>query len=466
MRVFQFFIPVFCALFFVNFSSGQPQQETKKMVKGVTVYKDAKNPRLYYYEPGKLIMARTGDGKPDFQFLDLRYTGTKCRDDIGTKNFMSLVQFGIEMQKTAPEILKQVKRALGNVNLKPLPISAIATRLILPRATTEDNTYQPIGTAGTTEAASAKGYNTATAYWSKRYFTTRLSSYESQILNQQLTDGQLGLTLSYSYYVKMIPFTEEMARGSEELTGIIEKPDSTAQEEKLKNILINSNALSIEVDVEKYPDAIKQIDLNEGIPPSYAAIEIKCYDFSKDLRPDLYMKIVEIEAISVDKNKPVSVTVRFTKQDTDIYTRYIKFPYAVQMDKAMRYRISEISMKGEQQVFEWIDKPECTSVIDISTKEKDQKTETFAIDVEIDQELFANENLTSLEVQFSYILNGKPEKQAAIFDTDEMALKTLIFERDKNTSIVYKTILNLANEERQEGEEQSVTDMYVYVNAL
>lgn len=466
MRVFQFFVTSICAFWFVNFSIGQPQQDSKKVIEGVTVYKDAKNPRLYYYEPGELTLGKKPEGTPDFQFLDLRYTGTKCNNDIGLKNFTSLVQFSVEMQKTPKEKLTLIKRKLRNAKLKPLPISAIATRLILPRATSEDSNYKPIGTEGSTQANTKDGYNSSSAYWSKRYFTTRLTNYESQLLNKQLREGQLGLNLSYSYYVRMIPPKEGIAQGSEELTGIVEETDSIPEEEQLKNVLINSNTISIEVDLEEYPEAIKQIDLNEGIPPSYAAIEVKCYDFSKELRPDLFLKTVEIEAISVDKNKPVTINVRFTTKDTDIFTRYINFPYAVQMDKPMRYRISEISNKGVSQTFEWIAKPDCTTVIDISTKESEQTTETFTLDVEINEELLANEDAETIELVFQFIKNGKTAQETIQFEPEDTLLKTLIFEKDKNTEVVYYIAESNPDENSLEPEQKTLNDTYVYINSL
>ncbi|WP_340200873.1 hypothetical protein [Ascidiimonas sp. W6] len=465
MRVFQWYTSIFLVMLLVNLCNSQPLKGSKRIIEGIAVYTDAENPRLYYYEPGELMLAVDGSGKPDFQFLDLRYTGNKCNADIGTKNFMSLVQFGIEMKKMSPAVRKLIIKKLGRAELKPLPLSSIATRLILPKETTEANSYQPIGTDGSTQATSAKGYNSTTAYWSKRYFTTRLNKHESQLLNKQLTNGHLGLSLSYSYYVKMMLPEEATVSGSEEFRELVAEKDSISEENALQNVLINSHTISIEIDTEKHPDAIKQIDLNEEIPPSYAAVEIKCYDFSKGLRPDLYMKILEVEAISVNNDKPIITKLQFTKKDTDIFTRYLNFPYAVQTSKPMRYRISEISKKGEKQTFEWIEKPDCTSVIDISAKIEDQKTEEYAVDIELNADLFA-EGIERIEVQFSFILNGKNKNQITIFSPDEPLLKTLIFEKDKNTEISYKTNIENSEETNQEIVEKTVTDTYIYVNSL
>ncbi|XLS29586.1 hypothetical protein ACJD0Z_01915 [Flavobacteriaceae bacterium M23B6Z8] len=444
---------------------GQPKQDSKRIIENVVIYQDAKDPLLYYYEPGKLTLATDGTGKPEFQFLDLRYTGNKCNADIGTKNYSSLVQFGVEMEKLAPQTRKLIIKELGRCQLKPLPLSHIATRLILPK-TSDENGSKPIGSENSTQAEDKNGYNSNTAYWSKRYFTTRLTKFESQLLNEQLTNGTLGISLSYSYYSTMLPASSEEVSGSKEFTGITEAPEAKENEQELTNVLINSDAITIDIDLEKYPEAIKQVDLNEGIPPSYAALEIKCYDFSQNLRPDLYLKTVEIEAVSVNANKPVSVIIRFTQKDVDIHTRYMNFPYAVQVSKPMRYRISEISNKGTREVYEWIDKPDCTSIIDITTPIKDLKTELFTLDIEVNDALLSENNKASLIVELSFLLNGKTTREVITFTKEDALLKTLAFEKDKDATVTFKTRVQDQDETILESEEQLVTDTYLYINSI
>ncbi len=465
MRVLKCFLGVILVIFFINPCLGQPKQDSKRVIENVGIYQDARNPLLYYYEPGKLMLSKDGAGTPDFQFLDLRYTGNKCNADIDTKTFTSLVQFGIEMRKLSPETRKLIVKELGRSELKPLPISQIATRLVLPR-TKDESGSKPIGSENSTQAEDKKGYNSNTAYWSKRYFTTRVTKFESQLLNKQLTDGTLGISMSYSYYVNMLPADEEEVKGSKEFTGILEDSEDEESAQELTSVLISSNTINIDIDLEKYPETIKQVDLNEGIPPSYAALEIKCFDFSRELRPDLYLKTVEVEAISVNGNKPVSVMSRFTQKDTDINTRYLNFPYAVQVDKPMRYRITEISKKGERQIYEWIDKPDCTSIIDITTPLKDLKTEQFALDIEVNEVLFEEENAETVDIELFFLLNGKETKKILSFHQDDVRLKTLIFEKDKDASVTFKTKLLVHEETTLESEKQPLTDTYLYINSI
>ena len=62
-----------------------------------------------------------------------------------------------------------------------------------------------------------------------------------------------------------------------------------------------------------------------------------------------------------------------------------------------------------RKIFEWIAKPDCTTVIDISTKESEQTTETFTLDVEINEELLANEDAETIE----HIITPELEKRLA-----------------------------------------------------
>ena len=132
----------------------------------------------------------------------------------------------------------------------------------------------------------------------------------------------------------------------------------------------------------------------------------------------------------------------------------------------MRYRISEISRKGETQVFEWIAKPDCTTVIDISTKESEQTTETFTLDVEINEELISNEDAETIELVFNFIKNGKTTQETIQFEPEDTLLKTLIFEKDKNTEVVYYIAASNPDENSLEPEQKTLTDSYIYINSL
>ena len=142
-------------------------------------------------------------------------------------------------------------------------------------------------------------------------------------------------------------------------------------EERKENILLYKASKQLGIDknevkavkvLRKSIDARKKdiifnykvaVYINEEIPASYAVIELKCYDFIEELRPDLYMKVVEVEATTMDNEKTTISETKFSRKQQDVYTKHIQFPYAIQMSAPMRYRITEISINGEKTIFNW-----------------------------------------------------------------------------------------------------------------
>ncbi|WP_144801149.1 hypothetical protein [Maribacter sp. MAR_2009_72] len=344
----------------------QPDITSRKKVNGTTVFQDMTDPFLYYYEPGELFLSHNTNDEPDFQFLDMRYTGSKCYNDQGEKNFMSLLQFGVEMKKMTADSIMAIKRALKNraIKLVPVPITQIRTQLVIGSIENEEEKIQKDGAL---DAKTKAGYSTSKTYWTKRSFTIKLNNHESQVLNDQLRNGRLGISLDYEYYADFKKNDEMEAAGSKELIEALSEEYGKAGE-ITENRILKSDVLPIRIDVEKYPDTIKQMDLNEEVPPAYAGTEIRCYDFKNNLRSDLYIKIVEIQAQSVSNEKEVIVTIKFLKSHSDIHTKYISFPYAIYVNAPMRYRVTEITIDGDRTVSEWMSKESCSSVIDITTQ--------------------------------------------------------------------------------------------------
>lgn len=349
---------------FTNALFAQPDYTSKKAINGIQIFQDSTDPHLYYYEPGVLMLAQNGDGKPEFQFIDMRYTGSKCYNDQGEKNFMSLVQFSVEMKKVNADDLRAIKKKLMNINLVPLPITHIQTKLVI---TSIENSEESVSKEGSLEATSKAGYSNSKAFWTKRSFVVKLNNHESQVLNDQLNNDRLGMSLAYAYHADFKKNEGIEVLGSEELLESLSEKDKGIQE-LAENRMFKSDAIPISIDIKKYPDAIKQLDLNEGMPPAYAGTEIRCYDFKNKLRPDLYMKIVEIQAQSVNNEKEVVVEAKFLKNHSDINTKHISFPYAIYINAPMHYRITEITTEGERTVSAWMNKESCSSVIDITTQ--------------------------------------------------------------------------------------------------
>lgn len=472
MRI-SLFLNIFTFIFFeicsINPAMSQPEYNSKKKIEGIHIYQDKADPFLFYYEPGDLILNTNDNGEPDFQFLDMRYTGTKCYNDAGEKSFMSLVQFGVMMKKASPETLQKIKATLKSrrsITLKPLPVSYINTRLVLPVNGNNDKNYEIVEDEGVIEAIDEGGYSSSNSFWTKRTFTVKLNKHESQLLNEQLTKDLLGLSLSYSYYSNVIMPDESFVTGSKELLDHFKNDSIKDDENQLQSKLIKSNTLSINIDIKKYPKAIKQIDLNEEIPPTYAAIEVKCYDFLENLRPDLYMKIVEVEASTVDNSKITTVETKFLKKHAELYTQYLRFPYAVQMNVPVRYRIIEISQSGDRTVSEWKNKPECSSVIDITSTSDQQKIVPKQIDIEINGDLLSSENISKIEVHLVYSLHSKVQVDKVIFDDmSEIPLKSIKLQHDKGAPLFYVIKKITIDGETNTSNEKELTDNYLFITS-
>ena len=68
----------------------QPDQSSARQINGVEIFQDATIKNLFYYEPGNINIARNSDGKPEFKFIQTRYTGTSTGGDQGQFRFKSI----------------------------------------------------------------------------------------------------------------------------------------------------------------------------------------------------------------------------------------------------------------------------------------------------------------------------------------------------------------------------------------
>ncbi|GGD11473.1 hypothetical protein [Hyunsoonleella pacifica] len=448
-----------------NLLSAQPEFGSREEIEGIVIFHDKTSPLLFYYEPGDLILDKTANGTPDFRFLDMRYTGTKCYDDIGEKRFKSLLQFGVVMKKIEPETLKRIKTRLkkhGNIKIKPLPISHINTRLILP---VENNKYATIDHDGALEAADKSGFSSSKSFWTKRTYTVSLTKYESQLFNKQLKNKLIGLSLNYSYNANVWFPNEESISGSRDVKAHFEKDSVLDTANNIKNKIVKNNTLSIEIDTDKFTEVIKQIDLNEEIPPTYAAVEVKCYDFTENLRPELYMKIIEVEAVSVNNSEPITYKVKFLEKHPSLFTQHINFPYAVNMNLPMRYRVTEIDTNGKRKILDWVEKPECSSVIDVTSVSKEQKIVNNVLDVEIDKAYFDDEITHTIEFQLIYHYNNQITTQTLVFQKeDNIPVKSIHYKSDKESEVLYTTKRKNENDEVSASDEKILQDDYIFIN--
>jgi hypothetical protein len=463
----------FCALVLLVCSTGvaQPVAHGKQEISGLELFGDFRNDNLFYYAPGKLKLALDPDGKPKFQLLEMRYTGTAATGDSGEKRFMNVVQFTVSMDQVSAEMLKEARLSLGSerIELRPLPMRSIEAILVTPVGDPNAaSPYTRIGTDGSFQAAGNAGTSGRDGYWTERTFTLKLENHEAQLLWDQVEQGQLALSLGYAFYADIIP----ARKGDMEVTG--DKPFTEEMESQEADMLttdtlavtqmVKADAFPVRIDAQKWPDLLKKIDINEGVPPAYAALEVRCYDFTDDLRPDLAIKAVEIQATGVS-GRPVTLPAKkFSSSQPDLNAQPIHFPYAVKLTQPFRYRVIEYTLEGNREEAPWITKDSWASVLDITTPLEKRKFLNRHAEVEVPS--LTELHVEAVDVQFYYTYRGQSHEQSMRFGAgDELPVQRVNIRCDKDTDLYYEAIWHLQNGESLQTErnlEQSV-DGYMYL---
>ncbi|MEN1783494.1 MAG: hypothetical protein AAGF77_00005 [Bacteroidota bacterium] len=446
-----------------NRLTAQPDFSSRQKIAGITIYKDHKDPQRKYYEPSGLQLKRTGSGAPEFDFLDMRYTGTACANDVGEKRFMSLVSFGVVRDPMSSDTLKSIEETLGfnRVRWAPLPISKIQAQLILaPLDTNEDK----VVVKGNLEASSNTGLKASGSSWIERTFAVRLSEQESQILRRQIQEKQLSISLSYTYYANFMEESAGELSGSPQL-----RSELSENLEMLESInaerIVRSDVLPIYIDVEAYPKTVQQIDLNEQIPPAYAGIEVRCYDFTDGLRPDLFMKTVEIEAKSVQGEQIITVSTKFRSSTSDLNVVHLSFPYAIYVDTPMRYRVTEWKNTGERKTLPWRTKSECNALIDVTTDIDVHQYAVRHLELEIDHEVLSAMTYDTAKVIFYFTFDQKTKTKEMILDlAPSEPLQHFKLVHDKGAQVVYSISTENNTGETRQTPFYELHDDYMYIS--
>ena len=126
-----------------------PDWKTQRTVGSLTVYADDVRPGRFYYAPPEIAVVTTPEGKPDFHFLETRYTGSAVARDRGVILHKSLVTFRVRLPRVPAEELARATRELSGsgapADLRPFPIQNIATALVYASIGEPDTTALPAG---------------------------------------------------------------------------------------------------------------------------------------------------------------------------------------------------------------------------------------------------------------------------------------------------------------------------------
>lgn len=359
----------------------QPDMAGKLVIGDLAVYRDARVFNRFYYLPGDLRIAADAEGKPDFRLLLMRYTGTSAYDDQGSYRFRNLMQMRIVHKSVPADDLKALKQKLGTIvadpELRPFPVKNLKTVIVYSVPGTEGS--EETSVSDQTSYFSQEGSEIVrNEYWKERNFSARLDNAAANIFWEALQDQLTILSVGFAFYSDV--FNSEKAdldvsgtRGAaRQLNEMIRSAEEYAGADTLlATRVIKAGAFEVIIDTEKWPDLVRKVDINEQIPPDYAALNVYCYDFNNELRNDIAQKKIEVEATGVG-GKPVTLKYTFRYDTPDIYACDLKFPYAVRIDTPYRYRVTEITTGGAVSRTEWITGNSWHEILDITTKTESQ----------------------------------------------------------------------------------------------
>jgi len=353
-----------------------PDWKTQRAAGALTIYADDSRPNRFYYAPAEIAVVTTPDGKPDFHFLETRYTGSAVGRDRGTILHKSLVTFTVRLPHPPAEELTRVARELGGAgapaDLRPYPVKKIATALVYV-VIGGDTTSLPPGRFESTGEAEGSG-----STWTERVYTVGLDSLTAQAFRAALEKDQVYLSLGYAFLgdalaqdagIGELTGSPEIVEGLKSALSGARADSSGAPADTVRTHVIRAGAIEIGLDVKRFPELMRRVDLNDKAPPGYAALDVYCYDFNNELRPDLAEKRVEIDAEGVS-GKRVKLETAFLREQPDLYSAGIRFPVAVRLDRPYRYRTREVKLDGMEHQSVWRERQSWSEILDVTSQSK------------------------------------------------------------------------------------------------
>lgn len=420
-RITQAAVLLLTALLFFHELAAQPMLNTKTRVEGLVVFQDFKDSTLYYYIPPPLRLKMDDNGRPVFQFLAMRYTGTSCQNDQGENSFMSLAQFTIQRPLMDKNKVYQAERALrastgGWIGLKPIPLAGIGAELVAPIGTNPDGSAQNrrIGGVDLREQGPSE--------WEEKTFTLKLDPHEAQLLIENMEKEQLAISFSYTYLADAIRGNDVSyeLRGdsaAQAALGDLREDLLTDEDTLPKATIVYGNSLGILADVNKWPQNLKKIDVNaEGFPSGFPSVELRCYDFSDALRPDLAIKRVSLQAYTLSGQLSRPINYQFGDMNRNTIVQNVEFPVVLDMSKGYRYQITEIMEDGTMKKSNgWTEADFCEGLLDLTTDPEKNPIEHRVLEVEVDRESMEAKGISQARFVVSFTFGGKKKVEELTF---------------------------------------------------
>ncbi len=353
-------------------AAAQPDLSRKQVLHEILFCPDIRQGNTYYYLPNDLTIKEGAGGRPELRFLMMRYVGTAAAGDQGKIRNKNILQIDVAMKPRNRDSLSLLKRDLQRTQPRlvfgPLPISRVDAVLHFTPAT--DTASVRLGRA---DLESDKGESTSGDYWQERTFTLSVDNTTAELFAHSLKQGMLALSVGYAFKARGkiegnadVSSTGRLpARLRKMMEEIVHSANTT--DTALAEGVVHASAFAITIDSTEYNRFVRQVDINESLPPGYSVLSIYNYDFNNELRPDLFEKLVEVEAVGAGGGT-VQTSAEFRCDQPDLYCRSVRFKYAVRLNKPYRYRIREISQSGEEKVTPWVSVEDWTPILDVTTR--------------------------------------------------------------------------------------------------
>lgn len=356
-----------------------PSWRTQRLMGSLILYQDDARPTRWYYAPAELQVATDAEGRPDFRFLETRYMGTAVSRDQGAFTTKSLVTFRVKLPRASATDLANAARDLagaggGPVEIRPFPIRRIETALVYASIGAPDTTALPPGRFESSDEAAGP---TGESYWAERVYTMGLDELTAQAFRAALEKGQVYLSLGYAFVGPALSSDWGIGEltGSSVLVSELKKSlqaggaKDSAATDSVRLHVVRAGAIEVGLDTKRFPDLMRRVDLNDRAPPGYAALDVYCYDFNNELRPDLAEKEVEIDAEGVT-GKRITLSASFTSDQPDLVSSGIRFPVAVRLDRPYRYRVHEVQKNGMERAGPWRERASWSRILDVTSPPK------------------------------------------------------------------------------------------------
>jgi hypothetical protein len=352
----------------------QPDFSRLEVSHGVPVCPDAKQADAWYFLPNDLAIRKGPDGKPALRFVMMRYTGTAAAGDQGRIRHRNIFQIDVAMTSRNADSLARVKadlrRTRPRLSFGPLPVRRVDA--MVQYAGVGDTSGTTLGRADLESDPSSAGGG---SNWQERTFTLTVDNLTAQTFAQSLRNGMLTLSVGYAFYSRgkiqgsavFAQTGSSTPRFRRMMEALVTPSDSDSDSVATGEALAHAGAFSVDVDSSDYDRCVKQIDLNESIPPGYSVLSIYDYDFNNEIRPDLFEKLIEIEAVGAGGGR-VQASAAFRFDQPEIYRRSVRFRYAVQLGRPYRYRVREIDQDGGEKVSSWVSVSDWTPILDVTTR--------------------------------------------------------------------------------------------------